>query len=460
MATTTAVGGSQLDVRSLASQLVAADRVTADQQIGRAASRVTTQISALGQLMGSMSSFRASLTSLKSVDAFSTRSVTTGDAKVFTATAGSASVPGNYEVEIEQLAKAHQISSLPFAGGSATAVGTGTLTVSLGSASFAVEIGSDNSTLADIRDAINGASDNVGVRATLVQGTDGARLVLSSSRTGEANAITVAQTGGDGGLEQIEYSPSDTSRYTQIVAAQDAIVNIAGAQTKTGSNVIDGAIDGVTLTLFKETEAGATVPLSVGYDSAAVTKKIESFVTAYNALASQIGKLRNYNAETKVAGPMIGDSMLAGIEAELRRTLSTPVAGQPDGFQSLAAIGITTQRDGTLSIDSTKLQKSLTGNFDAVGKLFGSETGVAATLSTQLDARLKSGAGLDTRSKTLTAQQKAIEKRKEDLEIRMEAKLAIYIKQFTRLDTMLSQMQVTSSYMSQQIEALQNLNAK
>ncbi|HMN44438.1 MAG TPA: flagellar filament capping protein FliD [Povalibacter sp.] len=460
MATSTAVGGSQIDVRSLASQLVAADRATADQQIARQSARVTTQISALGQLMGSMSTFRSALTSLKTVDAFSTRSAVSGNKEVFTVSAGSASVPGTYEVSVQQLAKAHQISSNPFAGGSGSTVGTGTLTLSLGSSSFSVEITSENSTLAGIRDAINGSSDNVGVRATIVQGTDGARLVLSSSRTGEANNLAVAQTGGDGGLSAVAFSADDTSNYTVIAAAQDAIVNIAGAESRSGSNVIDGVVDGVTLTLLKTTAEDETVSLTIGYDSAAATKKIEGFVSAYNALATQMAKLRSYSPGTNVAGPMIGDSLLSSIESELRRALAQPVDGQASGFQTLAAIGITTQRDGTLAIDSTKLQKALTDNFDAVGKLFGSESGIAANLYSKADARLQSGGGLDTRSKALTKQQESIVKRKDDLDARMEAKLQVYIMQFTRLDTMLSQMQVTSSYMSQQIESLQNLNKK
>lgn len=458
MATTGAVGGSQIDVRGLANQLVAADRKMQDQRVTRDTTRVTTQISALGQLMGSMSSFRSTLASLKSVDVFSARTAVSADKTMFTATAASKAVPGSYDIEVVQLAKAQQISSNPFAGGSATVVGTGTLTLSLGSASFSVDIGTGAATLANIRDAINAASDNVGVRATLVQGTDGSRLVLSSAKTGAVNTITVAQTGGDGGLAQIAYSQAQPGGYTVIKPAHDAIVNIAGAQSTSQSNVIDDAIDGVTLTLLKQTTAGEPVSLEVGYDSSAVTKRIESFVTAYNALASQIGKLRSYSPATKVAGPMLGDSLLAGIESELRRTLSSAVPGQAGGYETLASIGITTKLDGTLGIDSTKLQKALGENFDAVGKLFGSENGVAARLSKQLEAQLETGGGIDTRNKKLVEQQKGIAKLKEDIDARMEVRLQTYIRQFTKLDTLLSQLQVTSSYMSQQIESLQNMN--
>src|ERR1700754_656885 len=117
MASTGAVGGSQIDVQSLVSQLIAAERATPDAAIQRDTTKVTTQISALGSLMGSMSSFRSALSSLKTVDVFSTRTATSSDPAVYTATAGAKAVPGSYDVEVVQLAKAQQLSSNPFVGG-------------------------------------------------------------------------------------------------------------------------------------------------------------------------------------------------------------------------------------------------------------------------------------------------------------------------------------------------------
>src|SRR4051812_30474020 len=214
MASTGAVGGSQIDVQSLVSQLVAADRATPDAQINRDSTRVTTQISAVGQLMGSMSNFRSALSSLKTVDVFSTRSATSSAATTLTASANPKAVPGTYSIDVERLATAQQISSKPFAGGSSTVVGTGTLTVSLGTKSFNVDVTSDKSSLSSIRDAINGAVNNPGVRATIVQGSDGSHLVLSSSNTGAANTISVAQSGGDGGLSKLTYSAASPSNYS------------------------------------------------------------------------------------------------------------------------------------------------------------------------------------------------------------------------------------------------------
>ena len=455
MASTGAVGGSQIDVQSLVSQLVAADRATPDAQIARDSTKVTTQISAIGQLMGSMSSFRSALSSLKTVDVFSTRSATSSDTTVLTASANAKAVPGTYSIDVEQLATAQQISSKAFGGGSTTTVGTGTLAVTLGTKTFNVVVSTDNASLAGIRDSINGAADNPGVRATIVQGSDGAHLVLSSSVTGAANAISVAQSGGDGGLAALTYSAASPSNYSIIQAAQDAKLHVANVTVTSATNTVSDAIDGVTLTLKKVTgEDDDPLTLTIGYDKDAVSNRINNFVSAYNALEKQIASLRSYNPDTKAAGPMLGDSLLSGIENELRSSISTNVPGQPAGFQSLSSIGITTQADGTLAADNSKLQTALSGNFDAVGQLFGSQNGVAARMFKQVDDRLKSGGTIDSRSKNLVQQQTDISKRKDQLDERMKAVQQSYLQQFTKLDTLLSQLQVTSSYLSQQIDSL------
>lgn len=457
MATTGAVGGSQIDVQSLVSQLVAAERAPLDRLIARDTGRVTTQISAVGTLMGAMSQFRSALASLKTEDVFSTRQAVSANEEVFTATASAKASPASYDVEVVQLAKAQQLSSNPFVDGADQVVGTGTLTLSLGDENFSITLDDSNSTLADIRDAINAASDNPGVRATLIHGAGGSRLVLTSAETGAANEIAVSQTGGDGGLASLAYSESDPTNYTQIAAAQDAIVNIANAQASSATNTMDDAIDGVTLMLVAESEDGPTA-LTVNYDQASVTTRVNNFVTAYNALAGQISRLRSYDAATQTAGPMLGDSLLTNIESQLRRTISEAVSGASAVYNTLASIGITTQADGKLAVDSAKLDKALTSDFEAVGKLFGSEQGVGAKLFAQMDDRLETDGALDTRSKNLIEQQKDIQERKDSINVRMASLQAGYMTQFTRLDTLLSQLQVTSSYLTQQIESMGNLN--
>jgi flagellar hook-associated protein 2 len=456
MATTSATGatgGSQIDVSSLAQQLVAAERAPLDAQIARETTRVTTQVSAIGSLMGSLATFRNTVSAMKTVDVFASRQATSSAPEMFTASANATAAPGTYDVEIVNLATAHQISSSLFAGGSTQVVGTGTLTLTLGSSSVAITVDSSNSTLAGIRDAINAAPKNPGIRATIVREGDGAHLVLTSQATGAAQKIQVAQTGGNGGLSQLAYSQANQANYTQLKPAQDAVVRVATYQSTSSTNVVSTAIDGVTLNLLGSTE-GATKQLTIAYDRSAVAAKINSFVSAYNAVEAQVAKLGGYNSATKTGGALLGDSMLTSIENQLRRTLQAPVIGVSSRFATLASIGITTQADGTLTVDNAKLQSALSSNLDEVSRLFGGENGIATKLFTQADNQLKTNGALDVRSKNLVQQQRVLSDRKVAVDIRMETVRANYVRQFTTLDRMLSSMQTTSSFLSQQFDQL------
>ncbi|MET0534938.1 MAG: flagellar filament capping protein FliD [Steroidobacter sp.] len=457
MATSGVVGGSQIDVQTLVSQLVAAERKPLDDQVARAKTKVTTQISATSALLGAMSSFQGALNGLKTTAAFSSRSTSSTDPTILTASATTSAVPGRYDVVVDRLASAQQISSTAFAQGSTQVVGTGTLNISLGSTSFNVNIDGTNNTVADIRNAINAASDNPGVTATLINAADGAHLVLTSSKTGASNPIQVTQSGGNGGLAALEYTNLNQANYTQLRPAQDSRVYLAGQYEATSStNVIEGVIEGVSLNLVSA-EPGETVSIDVAFDKTAAKDKVNAFVASYNQLRGMLTKLGGYDSATKIAGPMLGDALLSGIDAEIRRTLSTPVDAAGTTVQTLADIGVTTQKDGTLKVDGAKLDSALANNFDAVSRLFGTnETGVASRLYNQITARLADGAGIDLRNESLQAEQRALQKKSDDINVRMQVVQQAYLKQFTTLDTLLSTLSSTSAFLSQQITSLQN----
>jgi flagellar hook-associated protein 2 len=410
-------------------------------------------------LLGSLSSFQAALNNLKSTTAFSSRTTSSTDTKILTASATTSAVPGRYDVVVDRLASAHQISSDAFASGSTQVVGTGTLTVSLGATSFNVNIDGANNTLAGIRDAINAATDNPGVTATLITAADGAHLVLTSTKTGASSAIQVTQSGGDGGLAALEYTNANQTNYTQLRAAQDSRVFVAGQYEATSpTNVIEGVIAGVSLNLVSA-QPGTTVSIDVTFDKTAAKEKVNAFVAAYNQLRGMMTRLGGYDANTKTGGPMLGDALLSSIDSEIRRTLSSPVDAADPAVQTLADIGVTTQKDGTLKVDGAKLDSALANHFDGVARLFGTEgTGVAARLYDQISGRLADGAGIDVRNEGLQAEQRALQKKAEDINTRMQIVQQTYLKQFTRLDTLLSSLSSTSAYLSQQIQALSNMN--
>jgi len=448
--------GSGLDVAGLVAKLVAAEKAPRQAQITRAQTTTVTTISALAALKGAMSSFDDSLASLKTEDVFSARAVSSSAPDVFTASATSDAVSGSYDVEVEQLASAQQIASKAFAGGATQNVGTGTLTVSVGTKNFSVAIDNTHKTLAQIRDAINQAADNKDlVSATIVNAADGAHLVLSAQAAGDANQIVVAQNGGDGGLSSLEYNPGLLTHYDEKRPAQDAVISVAGFEHHSTTNTFENAIDGVTITLLDEdSEIGKIRTLTVSKDVSSTTSRIKKFVDAYNALESQIAKLRAYDPNTKQAGPLLGDAMLRGVESDLRSNLTNAVSGLTGNYQSLASVGITTQKDGSLSLNSAKLNAALANDFDGVAKLFGADNGVANRLASSLDRQLATDAQINTRTKTLNSKSLGLQKEQTDLDARMADIQKRYNHQFNALDSLLANMQSQSSFLTQQLASI------
>ena len=187
--------GSGLDIQSLVSQLVSAEGAPAQNRITRKSQDVATQISALGGLKGALSTFQAALTPLKDTKVFNAIKATAEDTKIFTASADNTAASGSYDVLVQQLAGADKLLSKAYTAppgstsASAAVVGTGSLGITLGSTTISLTIDSSNNTLAGIRDAINNASNNPGVQASIVYGQDGAHLSLASSLTGASNTL-------------------------------------------------------------------------------------------------------------------------------------------------------------------------------------------------------------------------------------------------------------------------------
>lgn len=458
MATITSTGiGSGLDINSLVTQLVAAERAAPEKRIAREDARLTTEFTALATLKGAMASFQGAASALKLSSALDLRKATVGDEKAFTATVTSAAAAGDYDVEVAQLATAARIGSALYPAGPDSVVGTGRLTIAMGANSFSIDITQDSDTLAQIRDAINAADDNAGVRATLIRDATGAGsyLVLSGSATGATNGITVSSTGADAGLAQL-VTDLQTVDAQRDVTAQDAIVYVSGYEIRSASNTVTGALDGVTLNLLKA-EIGTQVSLSVARDDASILKKVETFVSGFNTLASQIKTLSRYDAATRTAGPLLGDAMLRGIDSQVRRMLGDAVPGVTGDYRTLASLGITTTATGTLALDAAKFKDALNADPDAVSQVFSSESGVAVRLSKFMDERLSSSGEISARDTRIADRRKQLQVRSDALDARMQVIEARYLKQFTALDSMLSQLQSTSSFLSQQLTGLQNL---
>ncbi len=442
--------GSGIDINSLVSQLVAAERAPAEQRIQRATTKITTQLTALGTLRGALSALQSSVSGLKTPIAFQARRADSSDKTVFAATATSGAATGNYTVEVKNLASAQKLASAPFVAGATSVVGTGTLTITGGGESYVVTIAETANTLAGIRDAINAAPENDKVQATLIQAVDGARLVLTARQTGAAGSITVAAAGGDGGLDALTYTSGAPSGLTQIAAARNAEAVIEGFTVQSPTNEISDAIDGVSISLLAA-KPDTTLQLTVANDESTTRDKVRKFVSDLNGGMATLAKLRSYDPTSKAAGPLLGDSMLRGIEESIRRQLQAPSTSASAPYDSLNSIGITIAAAGTYSLDETRLSKALAADFDSVGKLFGSSDGVGVRISDLLDRALRADGQVSARSDSLQSSKKSIDRDQASLEARMASVEARYRKQFIAMDSLLANLQNTSNYLAKQL---------
>lgn len=444
--------GSGLDVATLVNQLVAAKKAPQQNQITSQAASANTQLSALGQINAALSALQSAMASISDGSAFSAHNVTSSDTDVLNATATGNAVAGNYKIEVTQLASALKASSGAFTD-SSTQIGTGTLTITVGGQAMNLSIDGSHGSLASIRDAINKASDNPGVSATIVNGTDGAHLVLSGTRTGAANGFTVSSSGGDGGLAAFDYDPAAGSGngLSVINAASDALYTIDGLAANSAGNSVSTAIDGLTLNL--STLGISTV--SVADDPSKATSALTNLVNTYNSFVGIYQNLTKYDATSKTAGAMIGDATLNGINS----TLSRIIGGSANGA-TLSSIGISLQVDGTLKLDNDKLSAALGDGGKQVSDLFGGDNGFSAQLGAQLTQWVGDGGVLAGRTDSISQQLKDLGDQQTALNARMDSLTARYQAQFTALDTLMSKLNSTSSYLQQQFDALTNANKK
>lgn len=487
MATITSIGtGSGIDLEGLVGQILEAERAPTEQRLELRQAETEASISAYGNLKSTLSAFQATLEDLSDADDVETRSATSSDEEVFTASANNDAQPTTNSIQVLNLASAHKLASADFTSPSEPA-GGGTLTIALGAKSFSLDIGEGvNDSLSAIRDAINTAEGNPGVTASLITVDNGledggtvTKLVFSTEETGTDNQISITvdetpETSGDDdpankdgtGLSRLFFAADDPSNQaTELSAAEDARITVDGFVAVSSSNSFADVIDGVTITAVGVTEDPENTPpatLSVAEDTQALQEKVDAFVIGYNELMITINTLTSYNPETQTAGLLNGDSGIRSIENQLRRALSREVPSDNplSNFTSLASIGLSTQRDGTITLDSEKFNAALEGNIDEIGALFSGDNGMATELGKVADGLLASDGLIKTRNEGFDKQMREIDDQRVALERRLTAIEDRTRSQFSGLDSLISQLQSTSSFLTEQLANISNIGSK
>lgn len=428
--------GSGLDVDSIVTALVNYAKNGPQAQITTKATQTNATLTGLASLNSALTSLQSALSALTRTSTFSSFSAVLSDTTIGTTSTMSNARPGNYAIEVSQLATAQKRSSDAY--DKSAAIGSGTLTIGVGSNSFNLAV-SDTDTLSDIASNINDDANNPGVTATVVYGANGAQLLLSSSKTGVANGFTISAnaTSSDGlGALATKLGTAGGNE------AKDALLTLDGIDISSASNSVSGAIDGVTLNLAK---TGST-QLTVTQDNSAAQKAVQDFVDAYNSYNSTVATLSSYDKTTGAAGVLLGDTTLTTVQRQVSSLLSGKVAGNSIG--SLVSLGITRTKDGSLKLDGDKLAATLGANPGAVQDLFAGPDGYATKLNAALDGFTSSTGVIATRQQSLNDSLGKLTTQQKSLDARMTVYETQLRNQYTALDTLMSKLNNTSSYLT------------
>lgn len=438
---------SNIDYESLITQLIRAkeqpiDALSADKKnLEKASSAFSTLSSRVSDLRSAADELRSSLD-------FKVFTISVSDSTILGASATSSAAAGSHEIKVNTLAKAHSIA--------ADGVSLATSVIATGAGFFKFKVGSGveqsvavdaTTTLTGLRDAINNL--NAGVTASIVNdggATKPYRLVLTSTSTGSSSAITVTQN------DTWTENGAPLNFATTLQGATDASIVVDGMTYTRSSNSVSDILTGITLDL-KSADAAKTVTLTVGRDTEDIKKKIVAIVDKYNAVISYIKAKNRYDTDTDTAGEFFGDPSARSVLDDLRRKMTSAVAGLPDAMNRLIHLGVkSSSADGQLTTDTAKLSDALSSSFASVQNFFagdGVNTGFAQGLYDLCDTFTNSADGrLKTRQDGIKKSIESIEKSVRNKEYELSLYESDLRARFTALETVLAGLKTRSSYLT------------
>jgi flagellar hook-associated protein 2 len=409
----------------------------------------------LSDLQAAILAYQGTLSSITGLNkTMAAQAATLSDASLGSASATSAAAAGSYSFFVEQVATASQVA---YSGLQDNGVDGGSLNLSLGGGpAITIDLsGADTSgdgtlSVRELAAAINKSAANTGlVSAAVVTIGTTQQLVLTSSATGAANAITLDASGMN--ASALKTALTTPANFGTVVAAQDAVAWMGdygtGTRIQQPSNTFTN-IDGVKLTFTRAQASGATpVTISVAPDSATTQKNVQGFIDAYNKLKAAIDKMVDAGdpGSNVAAGVFAHD---AGVRA-LRDQLVALM--RPAGSASLAAYGIVAARDGSLTLDAGRLSRQLAKDPTGLDTLIGSTAGAGHSgISDRLNTFLGKWSDLTTgqikqRTDANSRQQKDLATRQGELDDQYNTAYQRYLLQFTQLQTLQAQMNSNSS---------------
>jgi len=374
---------------------------------------------------------------------------TSSNESIVKATATSGTSFGSVPVIVTSLATAERTYSAPFASKTQTFGAGGSFEIQIGSSNTVISVGPTD-TLESLVSKVNGSGARV--TASLVYDGNAYRLGITALDTGAANAVTFVEHGTE--VQTLALS----SAANQVQAAADASFKVDGFPMARASNTVTDAIDGVTLELTGTSASPATV--TVARDASAAKSKLETFVTAYNDVMKAIGAEFAYTGKARGADSLSGDPTLRGLQSRLRSLTGQTVAGLTGTYTSLASVGVSTNRDGTLTFDSAKLEAAYSKDPNGVSALLSKgtsgPTGVLSQISTAVDAYTRGGDGsLTVRIDGIAGRVSTLDKQIASMESRIDTYESGLRKQFSELERLMSSLNTQSSQMTSILSQMQ-----
>jgi len=348
----------------------------------------SSQLTNWSSIEAKLGTLNTAASAIESSDDLLTKSISSSDDTILTATGDSTAIPGSHQVLVNQLATNHIIvHTTGWADVDTTPVNNSgidqSFSYSYAGENFTVTV-PDGTPLTGLVRLINNDPDNEHVNASILNdGSGGAtayHLVLSGEESGEDNIITILDTGpnptdlGDG-------DDFDASEWDVTQTAQNAEIRVDGFPDpawgwpnpwiETESNDVNDIIPGVTLQLLNVTD-GTPIQIEVSLNKADVRDKVNTLVKAYNEVITTLNTLTSYDAETKTSGPLAGDSLARSLRSELTDIITSTIPGvdDTDRYRSLGEVGIKLSSGGTVKLDSKKLNDALDIDPTSVARLF------------------------------------------------------------------------------------------
>ena len=471
--------GTGLDIQGMAKQMSQADLQAQSNQLTKKETDITGEIAALEELDAALTAFHHSVDSLSDPETFGNLKIDMSDDEedFFEVEVDENAVASSYEIEVDQLATKDkwsiwEVKDDPNDGIKPTKTSITdkdqdvAITMANGD-SFTVKLEAGD-TLTDLMDKINDSPDNPGIDASIVSGSSGAQLTITSNETGTENAIAKIDLGDGTVLEDLPadsnhdgFFDSTKPHPAHIKPAQNAQFSVDGIEIESQSNEVEDAITGVTLELKQVTEKDEPITVDLKTDTKKMESSIESLVDSYNALKEVIDRLSEAEpaepGQPAVRPPLAGDTLITSLNSQLRTAFTTPV--DASNLETLASIGVITKQNGDLEIDSKMLDKALEEDPQEVVDLFIGEDAVLERLEETVEIyigtkgldkdddddddsgfKLKKDGLIDDRLEGLREDQSDVEDEWADINERAEDLYQRYFNELNQMDLAVQQM--------------------